>query len=641
MIANLFHVATEFKFEIGAALLASKQLQSSVGQISQAADGALSSMSALGLGMAAKLGIAEISILGIGKAAIDSADKFRLSQLAMANLLSSNKENLVGPIDTFNQRLQVSETILNRIGKAARDFALDETALMSFTKMTAAMLLPKGLAGANMGAAIDISRTLLKSAPTLGVQPWEVQNQLLEIIEGRAGGNNTLFRRLVSDTDVFKGITGSGKGNGGFGGQFNTLPAVKRVELLSKALNQFAKDTDVLSGNVNTMSGQFQRLSTLISGPISSIFRPLGDELLPVFVKILNNVGNVLDNQGRSMVKSFAKITRAIVENPENLAVNLMQTKRLQGDVAMAGKLGGFIGSVVGLQALVKFGSSLPVVGVAFRALGGTMGFVRSIVVNTARDIFLFFINPMKMGRALMAGLSFLPRVFSFFSMLAPVVIAVLKPFALLLSVFQIISRAIAIAHVNDAKQMLQIAPMVMGNLVKIFSSIRVILSPISDLFDFIARLIAPIFQVSVALGFANIGLEILAKSLRYLADAVSYLKGAVGGLFSMIWTFLDSVAHLQFGGLADRMAGSFMDTYLASMKRDQEQMNGEGAPVMNQTTNIGSVTIQNQFKEQLEPDRIAFSLVSQLKKVAANPTRGSRPASDFNMVDQTNGQAR
>jgi hypothetical protein len=46
---------------------------------------------------------------------------------------------------------------------------------------------------------------------------------------------------------------------------------------------------------------------------------------------------------------------------------------------------------------------------------------------------------------------------------------------------------------------------------------------------------------------------------------------------------------------------------------------NGTGA-VVQQTTNINKVEIRNDFKEQMEPDRIAFTLKDQLLKAANNP---------------------
>ena len=52
----------------------------------------------------------------------------------------------------------------------------------------------------------------------------------------------------------------------------------------------------------------------------------------------------------------------------------------------------------------------------------------------------------------------------------------------------------------------------------------------------------------------------------------------------------------------------------------------GEGSAdkkeVSKNVTNIGNVNINQQFKEQLEPDRIAFAVTDQLKKLATNPVQ-------------------
>lgn len=640
MITNLFKVATEFKFEIGSALLSSKLLQNQVDQLSGAADNALVSFQRMGIGMAAQFGIAEIGLFGIAKAAVMASDKFRMTQLAFANILSANKDVLVGPIDTFNDRLKIADNIMQSIGKAARDFSLDETALLQFTKMTAAMLVPKGLAGPNFKNSIDISRTLLKSAPTLGVQPWDIQNQLLEVIEGRAGGNNTLFRRLVSDTDVFKGMTGKGQGGGsGFATNFNALPAQKRVELLSKALNQFAKDTDVLEGNVNTLSGQFQRLSTIITGPISSIFKPLGDVLLPKVVQVMKGAGNVLDNQGRAVVSHFAKIMEPIVENPEKLAINLMQLRALSKDLGFAAKIGSFIGSFLGLQALLKLGSSLPVVGKAFQLITGALSFFRMIFINTFRDIFAFILNPIKMFGALRTGLSFIPGILSFFMKLLPVLWAVLKPFSLILFALQTISRALAIAHVDDVKAAVDVAPEMTKQLGKIMKQLEIIFSPITETMDALAHVLAPIFRVTTAMQLFILLLKGISFVLEGLAKVVMFFKASLFGLLTGLTEMVLAVYNGKVGmsnlnTLPNYFWQGAEDGFKKSLLRDEELMNSSAAPVVNNTTNIGNVVIQNQFKEQLEPDRIAFALVDQLKRTAQNPTRGSRPGSDFNTID-------
>jgi hypothetical protein len=60
------------------------------------------------------------------------------------------------------------------------------------------------------------------------------------------------------------------------------------------------------------------------------------------------------------------------------------------------------------------------------------------------------------------------------------------------------------------------------------------------------------------------------------------------------------------------------MNENLASLKSPD-------GPIQNMITNIGKVEIKNDFKEQLEPDRIAFTLVEQLKRVAQNPGQGGR----------------
>ncbi|MCK5600514.1 hypothetical protein KAR91_01525, partial [Candidatus Pacearchaeota archaeon] len=207
-----FQVVSDFRFEVGSALLGTRALQGQVDKLSDSADDALFSFKRLGFGLAASFGLGTSGFLGLLSQAVRTSEKFKITQLSFSNLISSNLEFLSGSVDTFNDRLRVSEQILINISKQSRKFGLPEQQLVDFTKLVSAQLIPKGLAGANFQTATNISRNLLKAAPTLGVTPSLVQGQLLRIIEGQATRGDTLFRRLLGETQAFAPFREGGRG---------------------------------------------------------------------------------------------------------------------------------------------------------------------------------------------------------------------------------------------------------------------------------------------------------------------------------------------------------------------------------------------------------------------------------------------
>ena len=587
----VYNVLTEFKFEIGSALLGSEKLAGAVDQISTAADNTLLSFKKLGLGIVAQMGLAEGSILGVFSEAIKVADKFKQSQLAFSNIISSNMDHLIGPIDTFNDRMLVSEMIMKNIGKAAREFALDEGDLLSTTKMLSAQLVPKGLAGKNFGGALDMSRFLLKSAPTLGVNTQDVQGQLLRAIEGGASTGDTLFRRLSSETAPFKEIKGGSAG-------FNALPAAKRVEVLTKALKQFASDTDVVNGNVNTLAGQMRAFGTLVKGPISSILKPLGDVVLIPLVDTLKKFNSFLDGDGIKIVESFSKFIGPIIENPKKLLIDLLQLKRLSGDVKTGGSIFGTIGLISGLMHL---GKMFPIIGESLASAGvyiaGWVGTIAAMipwarVLGVVFSVIGFTITRLIPG---MLGVTLLMQIFS---------------------------RAMAIAKVADIQTLANAMPNLMVLLGRFKDAMSKVLAPILACVDAAAQFLSPIFEMGNWIKIATFVLEPLVSVLEDLGIVSVLAWAGFQGLLFGLMQFIDNLKSGNILGAFTGVADAFNAGVTDIIDKNLKGLGDQSGAIVNQVTNIGKVEIKNQFKENNEPDRIAFSLTKQLMKVAQNPTQ-------------------
>jgi hypothetical protein len=589
-----YNVLTEFRFDVAGALLSSKQLQGAVSNISGAADDALLSFQKLGAGIVAQFGLGTGSALGVIGKAVQVADKFQQSQLSFANIISSNMDALQGPINSFNDRLAVSEDFMLRIGKAAREFALDETDMLQTAKLLTAQLVPKGLAGNNFSNALDMSRGLLKSAPTLGVDTVDVQGQLLRAIEGSSSMGDTLFRRLSSETAPMKGMSAQ---------KFNVLKPEERVDRLRRALLQFGSDSDVLRGNVMTLAGQFRELGNMISGPISSILRPLGRVVLKPLVELLHEFNVMLDRDGRSIIKNLSAFVGPFLENPKKFIVGLLQARELTKDLGR----GAHVFEFVGIMGIIQhfFGN------VVFRMIGTALmsgvGLLKNLIV----------------GALGMVGITSIFKLFTVgFSVFSFLLTKIIAPMALISMFMQIISRARAIANVNDALALPKIMATLTDWMARLSVAFQNIFLPIAMMMNLFAEILAPLFQVTTAFNFLKSPLETFVGLIEWLGKAmvtsIAFLSAAFAGLFKTIENFQSG----KFGDLGNGVVHAFDEEFNRFMAENMKKIqSGDG--IVNQVTNIGKVEIRNDFKENLQPDRIAFTIKEQLLKSARNPTQG------------------
>lgn len=586
---NAFKVVSEFKFEIGAAMLGTQQLQNRVQSLQGSVDQVNFGLARMGVNLlTSSTGVS--SFVGAIGSAISSADRFRHMQLDIATGLSANADKLTGPIKSLNEQLSFSGFLLEEIGSQARKFALPADLLAKNFNTVNNMLMAKGLAGDNFQNSIDLSRNLLKSASSLGIHPADVQGQLLRAIEGSASQGDTLFRRLGAETDAFKDLRG-----GNMSKLFNQLPQAERLERISKGMAQFANNSKILEERVNTLNGQTSLLRAFMGGDaILSVFRPLGQVLNRHFVKVLSKVNEVIDNQGRKVVAGIAMIVDTLIGEPKRFLINLLTFKDLMKNINRT-KVGLTFLAVGGaIIALLKwlglFRLAMVIFGTSMAAVTGMVAKALSLVNFAAIGRVLYFL-----GSA--AG-------------------AVLAPLIALFTLFQLISRAIAIAVVRDLGNMPQLftqATRILGKVTELFSQASV---AFVFAFDYIAERLAVLFQFSL---FARVVLE----SIEAVVDGFSMLASILSGIGTALGEFFAQVSMGNFTGLAKRVEDAFMEGTIAAwdqMQNNRGQAGGQGV-VQNKVEMY--VNMNNNFKETLEPDRVAFQVKEQLLKAATSRTQG------------------
>ena len=151
-------------------------------------------------------------------------------------------------------------------------------------------------------------------------------------------------------------------------------------------------------------------------------------------------------------------------------------------------------------------------------------------------------------------------------------------------------------------------------------NAFRAIISPITGgidrLADFVAMLLDFTIMGTLVLNF----FEGLASVMEFLGKIVVGLISIFSGLIGGMLEFFMSTGTLNFDKFGSRLKKSFWesfemiwDDYFDKQKKDM--------PESKRVQNFhGDININQQFKEQLEPDRIAFALVNTLQKVADNP---------------------
>jgi hypothetical protein len=595
MIDQVFHVATEFRFDIGQALLSTKTLQDSVNQVSDAADNALMSFQHLGAGLVAHLGLGSGGLLAILGKAVSISDKFNSSSLSFSNVISSNMKVFGGTIDTFNERLATSQMIMENINKVANQFALPSGELLTMTKLLTPLLAQHGMAGTNFSNSIDISKNVLKSAPNLGIDPRESEGQLLRMIGGQAGMHDTLFRRLMTETSAFRDnkITNSG--------QFNSMRPEKRIQLVSKALSVFASDSDVLKNRVNSLHGQLTVLSNNFV-EFGSVLRPIGDALLKPIVAVLQEINHFIDGPGRDIAKSMGKMIANIFDDPKKLLIDILQVKQLGADTRKGGKMLGLIEMFLFLRHLKDYlpaqGMISRTISAGFKYIGEGLMFIVQLIPFMA--IFKFAMNALWFG----------------ISRILPGMIAAV-------GVFQTLSRAKAIANITDAKRMLDLTPKIADLMLRFKVAIENIFLPIGVAIDGLANFIAPLFSISNWADAALPVFDALVSIFESLGVVSILAYAGFQGLVFGILQFVDNIRNGKILGAFNGVGDAFNAGVNDILDKNAARLSQPGAGVTNQVTNIGKVEIRNDFKENQEPDRIAYTLKDQLLKAAKNPTQG------------------
>lgn len=578
-----FTVLTEFKFDIGHAIADSEALSGAVGKIATAAEGAQFAIARMSLSFAGSL-FGGGGMLAAFTEASKAADGFANSQISIANSL-----NVTG--DSFTNRMLLAEEVMERLNKQSMEFSLNFKDLVATTKMMAPMLLNMGLAGPGLINATELSRKFLKASPTLGVDPGLAQGELIRTISGHASMNDTLFQRLTSETVAMKEFTGQTA-------KWNALKPDERMKKLSQALGQFSKDTDALHARIHTLSGQLAQLKN----NITNLLRPMGEAINKVLIAVLERLnGSEIMAKARSVSKSMTKIFGDLITTPERLYADLRTAQQAPKALKTAGK-------VVGSFAIVE------AIAWVMGKLGVEIAFLTPLINFLAGSIHAMFGSTMALGLVLKGGfLGALDAVLIFFS-------EMLVPLLAIAAVLLFFGRALSFAYEAGLKRITAELP----RFAMILSWLSGIFSVLLDGIDVFARALGGLLDPTLLFGFFNM-VQLLGDVLEWVVTKIGQAMMAFQGIVFFFMEMVNQIRSFITGNGFD--GGKTLDAANYGMEMMYEKIfgkidKGEGA-VAQQVVNQ-NIHMQNNFKEMLEPDRVAFTIRDELLRAARNKTQAN-----------------
>lgn len=588
MIPQIFTVLTEFKFEIGEAVLHTDTLSGAVDKLSQSADNAVNSLqyaaaSIVGSFVSGTGG----GILGVLYSAVTAADKFNSSQISLANTLST-------PGESFAMAMERANEAMENIGNVAKKFSLPADDLLQMTKLLGPMLAVHGLAGNNYSRATDLGRKFLKSAPMLGVDPSMSIGQLQRTMGGQASMGDTLFQRLSGETKAMQPYMGNTKA-------FNSLDATERIKVLNRALDQFSSNTAAVTAQAHTLSGEMQRLKTNLYGTFS-ILKDIGDVLLKPIKQVLSGLNQYLEDHGKEISKNVGRMIEPWISDSKSFIATLMQVRDLKKHVSETGSILGTMGKILGLNALLSWlGIEIPIVSGALRML-----------VFSIDSLF----KPV--GMAMSEFAAFSGTLMGFISVLTNLVMLG----GLLVFVFQLFSRALAYAKMEALENIAKMMP----KITEAFANFSGLLGFFMSGFDQLARWLGKILDPTKFLGFIDL-VSIAIGALNLITDVTALVVMGFQGLALALMEFVNQVYSFVTGGGFDK--GRIAEAFNFGMEETYNKIYGKvkdpaQGGTSNQVVNM-DVKMENHFKEMMEPDRVAFTIKDQLLKASQNRTSGSK----------------
>lgn len=600
---QVFSVLTEFKLDIAEAVVGSKRVQESLYGISSAADSALVAVENLGTQFVASLGLGG-GLFEIVKNGVRVFNEFQNASLEFTTLIAANMDNLQGNIGSFNDRLAVSRRIMEDIHDTANRLNLSASDLVTITKVITPALIPQGLAGRDFSNAVHMGQSALQGSAGTGMSGADIAAQLATLITGSGTGGGALYQQLAARSPSVKAAGGIDA--------LNAMDFKERFKVINTGLEELADQMKGVTDQTFTLTGAFDN--------VVNILRPIGAAIVPFVNQIKLQIFEVLNTQGKQVAATVGKFIKSFLTTPREMLLDLAQLKNLHGDVNKGLRMMGVVNLFEGLAMALGYFTksalfSIPIVG----AVVGSLELMQEAFRRMRDPIgeFLIRVGMWVSAGALVAAI--LARLGVLFQVIEFVATKVFAPLALFTLILQAMSRAVAMARIDDAQALLEVMPKLAEVFARVKMAISNILMPVTMAIDGLAQLMEPLFRWSMWIDLGMPLFEGLADVLDTVGTAIVALMAALNGLVAGVFQIIGNIREGNFS--ADGFGKAVEDGFSAFMDKHLQRLDS-GGNVTNHVTNIGKVEIRNDFKENAEPDRVAFTLRDQLLKAAQNPTQ-------------------
>jgi len=591
--AQAFKVLTTFKFEVGSAIASSSALGSSLDNVSNQAKNLQFQLARVGIGFASQLGLAGGGLLGLIGQSLKQFNEIEKQTIKLGGIFFANR-GFINGVETANDALRESESFLKKVSIQANKFGLNEKALAQFASIGVGITAKEGISPAKN---IEFGRNILKAGPQLGIDPAQAQGQITRSLLGGASLGDPAFRAVAVETTAFKEFAKKVGGINKVTKEFNKLALDERFNLLNRAFGEFTQNTELLAAQADTIPALLLRVKQSLFG-FTGAFKPVGELFSGPVKEALRGFLKLIKGDLATTLQNAVIVVGQLVPNLETAIIRLQELSDVAGNFQKAG-IGALIFGLAGLAFKFLF-------------LGKLLRFVAPFL--------LVLIKPF----LLLGGI--LPAISTALGFLASAFLTFAGPLLVIFGLFQLISRAIAIAKVADAKALPGIITR-FSEALKVLSSVFLfVTAPFRMLFDVVARFISPLFRVTILLS-AVVGV------FEFMSDVIFRIFAAISGVINAILVpalhILQGSFKEGFGALKpseiEKNFKEGAETFFKEIAKGAGGINGDdGRAVAQPKVDIGKIEIKNNFKEQMEPDRIAFTLKSQLMKAAQNPTQAS-----------------
>ena len=647
-------VVTQFVFEEASVSSLSKLEQRFVGleQITGNVLANIKGMSSQLLMSLAGAG-AGLGILGILQKSVSVAEKFKQSQLDISNLLSTQNKNM-----TFNNQLIESEKILKRIADISFKFSLDEGAFSSGVKMIAAVLGgKKKFKGDIFDASTDLARNAMKSASVFGVHEGNAQYALRDMLMGRGNNQNTFTSSLFAESkDVFQkhGVSSVGALN-----SIMKSNPTKGIKILNDAMGKFNSNIEMLEARAESLTGQFQRLKNLFEG-YDSILGPLGDVLEKNITPILRKLVMFLKTNGGEVIKRIAEVLDGILESPKKFIASILEMQTVSNNISKASGFTTFAIIAVHIGALFTLLSKF--FGFISKYFVKFFSFFGIEIAKTLAPVIKFF----QSGVMVILRKSF---VFLFFNIARiafwaiPIIAQTTALFLAFFVIFQGISRALTKFKVEMYEIFLENLPWFMKQLQKLKDAFKDVILPFNIMIEFLDEFVTSLLGLNDASAKSEkiIALvdwfvkkiEGIGNAFKGVAEVMVFAKGTIEHFIISIYTHFSRLSERMSGKGFLRGTWEFLKTaagfsndkgvtkkdseaiwkfvesnnerYLKMLYPElygQKKLKAKSGPTQNVENQV--INMYQDFKGNMSPDRIAFTLTKALKKEAENSLKSA-----------------